>query len=207
MTKLLAPLMALAMVFALCACGTGSADAGEEDDLVMAEPVGALPEPTVTPTDAPTPPPAPEPLAIRITLDNWQDYFEIRPQVKFSGSSNAFGEETVYPSQIAHYISLKEEYRNGIEAGAESRVAFMYSLSLSDRYYHSVEDIENGSFYDERYYDPVTDCDAVIASENDYMADISASGFVTNRGEYYMSAGEITNVEMTRVEGVIYLMQ
>ena len=150
MKKAVVVLLAILLCLSLCACGKyekydtliGYIEAGDEENAVnelhalLQETMPEVTEPATT--------------TVEITMDNWQEYFEI---VLGAGvSRDAFDEiETIYSKWS---ISLKEEFREaligadvafGYRASEYSKCAFIYDLQTEQMTMSVISPSDRGS--------------------------------------------------------------
>lgn len=147
---------------------------------------------------------------IEITLDNWYQYFEVKESPLWA--ENAFGEaETLY---ARYCLFLKDEYRDKVDEMKESTVAFAleYDWILADIEvdYDAKEFSYTGTVYeDSQGHDETT-----LAVYTGMLIDEESCGIICSCGEGYFTDDndvkipncyQFTNVEVTRVEGSIFL--
>ena len=198
--KILAMLLAAFMSFSLVACGQ------EQDKKENIETENTDKENSEMSQET-----------VEVTLDNWQDYFELRLVVK--EDKNDFDElETIYPTT---YFIIKEEFENSV---VEMDIAVEYSLK--NPYYQEFSyNIETGE---------MIDGDVIEGSLMEYeQTDTFTLSFNTDFswGDIYMDYGHkivegidggsfaldgniasvkrrmYTNVDITRVEGSLTLVK
>ena len=113
---------------------------------------------TAAPTAAPTA--EPEVPSVEITLDNWQEYFEIRRDLESRIHTNDFDEITSVSYQINTHFALKEEFADSVES---CDVAIEYDADNAPKYirwnasdltYEITGDYtdSNGELYDSAYF-------------------------------------------------------
>lgn len=140
MKKILALLLAAAMCFSLVACGGGEETPNTDDSSAQEqqlqndnnEPEGTTPDVTEPENTEPeiTEPEITEPQyeTVEITLDNWQEYFEIQEFVTFR--ENGFGE---IENVRADYILVTKE---GITCDTDNcNITIEYTYSYGDTTY------------------------------------------------------------------------
>lgn len=148
MKKTISLLLALVLCLSLCACGNAKEMKAEETELkyndydkAMNE--GALPfgdneqsshDESSSPTENNASVEAePEKQVIEITMDNWQEYFEIRQYVTCGYiGTNDFGEVKKVSYDFITLFTLKEEYAEKIDP-YESEIAIEYDADWSTK--------------------------------------------------------------------------
>ena len=228
MKKAILILLVLGLCLCLCACGKyakyddliGYIEAGDEENatkeflalLEQNKPETTEPETTEPET---TEPEITEPATttVEITLDNWQDYFELVPGM--AASRNAFDEiENAYNRW---QISLKEEYRGRI---ANADVAFACTMSEYSEC-NFTHDLQTG----QTTMSVISPSDLRGFDENDETCTFVYDG-TTNQDSFYVGfsilitmnsnlsvegnivawkGNEYANAEITRVQGSITL--
>lgn len=178
MKKWIALLLVAVLCLSLAACGdskaqdnSGTAQGQTADNSTQntGEPSGAdVPQDTGEPSDA-----EPTEQTVEITLDNWQDYFEIKQYLSGYIGTNDFGE----PDHVEYYLStmftLKEEYAEKVDFDG-SNVAIEYS----------------GDYIVKSVTANVTDCTFEITGNYDGKYSLKASPF--NGKTQKLSRDEIT---------------
>ena len=134
MKKAISLLLVLVMCLTLCACENNKVEDPTETKPVETTPKDTEPkntqtepiktEPTTPPTEESTAPSETEPklITVEITMDNWQEYFEITDFV--SVWKNDFDE--VESTKYGYCLSLKSEYADKV---VDADVAFEYYFS------------------------------------------------------------------------------
>ena len=131
MKKWIALLLAAVLCLSLAACGKSTTE--ENSGTTQGQTADNSTQDTVEPSDTDVPqdtgvPSDAEPTeqTVEITLDNWQDYFEIKQYLSGYIGTNDFGE----PDHVEYYLStmftLKEEYAEKVDFDG-SNVAIEYS--------------------------------------------------------------------------------
>ena len=190
MKKLLSLLLAAALVLSLGACGKEANPyekyeelfeymEREDYDSAMAyirERAG-VPETepqTASATEAETEPETtetePQPVTVEITMDNWQEYFELREYVEIK--KNGFGEF----EKVSVYYALVN--KDGMSPECNLSDVTM-EFSYTKKYVSMSVDLENGTitYGEDRGKDPYGDYSGVTTMQ-------SAGNYI---GEYYMN--------------------
>lgn len=110
----------LAAVLILTGCGIQEPVATQPPAIAVTEAPTQMP--TQPPTDAPTE--APQPVPVEITMENWEEYFELREteQVHISESCSVI-------NRIFGYgVFLKEEYVDRLAEGSDVSFELEYNL-------------------------------------------------------------------------------
>ncbi len=144
--------------------------------------------------------------AVEITAENWDKYFELVDEGKFS--ENEFGEVTSF--QYYQYLSLKEEYVDKFSSSLSKLVMeldFTYGkkgcqVDLENKKYTLTDSYEvdtyerdssiysfNYSNYEDKAYYRTTLMSPYFNKETSYLSDFK------------------TNMEIIRVQGTIYLLK
>ncbi len=191
MKKLLALLLAAIMCFSLVACGeNGNASLVEEYE--NSEQENAEPEKT-----------EPQYETVEITLDNWQEYFELKMSV--CEMKNAFGElENLFPQMC---FVLKEDW-----AGVTADMDIVFEYTCTDGYrcqftYNTdTEELTEGEKTDDYVTDPwgaIREMDeryiedgANIFGNGNY--DVTVDGNIAS-----FTADMYSTVEFLRIQGTI----
>ena len=156
MKKALSLILALVLCLGLCACGGNSKYAKydaligyiESDNYIGAitelnkfiQPknyIGVIVDPTGTEQ---TDPPA-EDVRVEITLENWQEYFEIT--MKDSWRKNAFGDVTSFSHALV--FRLKESYADRVVSESEGNVIDV-EIGYNYKHYDWTVDFENRTY-------------------------------------------------------------
>lgn len=147
---------------------------------------------------------------IELTMDNWHQYFEIRETPLWE--ENAFGEaETLY---VRSCLFLRDEYRDKVDVNMESTAAFAfeYDWILTD-----VEinyETREYNYTEKMYADSKGHEESTLAIHMGMLIDAEGCGIICSCGEGYFTNDngeripncyQFSNVEVTRVEGNIYL--
>lgn len=144
--------------------------------------------------------------AVEITAENWDKYFEITEEGKFS--ENAFGEvENFYYNQ---YLSLKPEYVDKLSSSL-SKLAMELDFTYGKK--GCQVDLANKTFTLTESYEPSSyDQDSFIyqfsysSSENGAYYRTSLMSSYYNKENSYLSDFK-TDMEIVRVQGTIYLLK
>lgn len=138
MKKLLALLLAAIMCLSLAACGNGKTE--DNSGTSQGQTTDNSPQDTDEPSNAEL-----TEQTIEITLDNWQEYFEINQYLSVRYLTNDFDEAVTTMLALNTILELKEEYSDYSALG----VAVQYDMDYfpSDVIYH----LEDFSFQ-------LTDC-------------------------------------------------
>ena len=128
MKKAISLLLALVMCLSLAACGNAEKPKQNETEN---DSTGVSPNQTeyTAPTET-----EPKVQVVEITMDNWQDYFEIKQCVEGDVNTNAFDEFESVAYYIYTVFTLKEEYAEKIDTD-ESQLAIEYSCNYKSRSY------------------------------------------------------------------------
>ena len=112
--------MLLAAVLILTGCGMQEPVATQPPAIAVTEAPTQMP--TQPPTDAPTE--APQPVPVEITMENWEEYFELRDteQVHISESCS------VINRVFGYGVFLKEEYVDRLAEGSDVSFELEYNL-------------------------------------------------------------------------------
>lgn len=222
MKKALSVLLALILCLPLCACGNqdkykkydaliGYIEAGDSGNainevLVLIGQNGA--EGTETPEVATT--------TVEITLDNWQEYFEIRPlDVKIY---NVFGD--LQDSSVGAAFYLKEEYLSRL-TDREPEGAFKTIVYTE---WHEYDEkagafVENGYVskevppeeeivtYIADWRDSLDEDGVVSTLSGQVFAEINQGTWMTGEGKLGIFKGVITNIEVLDVTGTLELYE
>lgn len=147
---------------------------------------------------------------IEITLDNWYQYFEVKDAPLWE--ENAFGEaETLY---ARYCLFLKDEYRDRVDTMKESIIAFAfeYDWILADIEvdYNAKEFSYTGIVYEDSQGHEETTLAVytgmLVDEENCAIICSCGEGYFTNDNDVKIpNCYQFTNVEVTRVEGSIFL--
>lgn len=169
----------------------------------------STPTPTPTPKPTPTPTPTPKPKkekVIEITLDNWQDYFEIADRVEWK--FNGFGEfENVH---IYTEFELKNEYVDKLAKSSE--IAVGYSIEQCDA--HFTVDPEKRTY---EIGDVVRSADRRTSTLT-YKADaykirigwhtsIFCDSFYLKDAKWEGVGGSYSYLSIDRIQGTLYLYE
>lgn len=232
MKKLIAVLLVAVMCFSLVACGGETPNTDDNSEQEQQTQNGNN-EPEVTNPDVSEPdntePENTEPQyeTVEITIDNWQEYFEIIPYVEVD--TNAFDE---YDDVNPYYtFALKETFRGhvvdcdlAVEVTGSFARLFKCELDLNTNQAvftpYSESDYEvfddNYRFRYDYYYQPErTDAttfevngsnDGEITSEEFFQLG-RYSDFVVNEEKTLltMAFGSYMNIEVTRIQGTLTL--
>ena len=138
MKKTISLLLALVMCLSLAACGNAEKPKQNETENDYTG-VSTNQTENTDSTDYQTEYTAPtetEPKVqvVEITMDNWQDYFEIKQCVEGDVNTNAFDEFESVAYYIYTVFTLKEEYAEKIDTD-ESQLAIEYSCNYKSRSY------------------------------------------------------------------------
>jgi len=219
MKKALSLLLALILCLSLCACGDQEKyqkydalidyiEAGDTENAVneVLSLIGQNgPEETEAPEVATT--------TVEITMDNWQEYFEL--VLSALVGRNAFDEIDNAYSQWR--ISLKEEYRDsltnanvafGCRKSEYSKCTFIYDLQTEIATMSAIsqsDDIVMGD-RDETCsfeYDNATSQDSFYVALPIYLT--SMSKLLVDGNKVTWKGYEFANIEITRVQGTITL--
>lgn len=161
------------------------------------------------------------PITVEITMDNWQEYFELREAADVQ--DNAFGEPE-YRS-LGYAVMLKEEYiQRLVNAYANLNVSF--EMQYDESIYLVTGDFVSGDYTLEEgkpyWYSQPLEQDATATTEvwdyrnNDYSQHSDLYGHVGgffHGGNWYMEDGGLfyickpINPEIIRVQGTMTLLR
>lgn len=137
-----------------------------------------------------------EPTEVPLTLDNWQDYFEIRDRVR--EDKNAFG-EVDYVSQ-QYELVLKDEYFMKVAPGSDAIFQITYTQTSPDGYAYNDD------------WDGEIDFSYMDSDTGSFSTYITSSGMQTDEAEQYITdeAGNYIPyytyaLTMARVGGSLFL--
>ena len=102
MKKLIALLLAAVLCLSLAACGNGKIEANTDNSQEQNK--------ENTPSESEQVETEPQEQTIEITLDNWQEYFEINQYLSVNYTANAFGELTDTSLSFFTILEPKEAY-------------------------------------------------------------------------------------------------
>ena len=149
---------------------------------------------------------------VEITSDNWQQYFEVKESPLWE--ENAFGEaETLY---VRYCLFLKDEYKDKVDESKESAVAFAFEydwiLADIEINYETREYSYTGKVHDySQDHEESTlavDTGVLIYSEDCGIICSCGEGYFTDDNDVKIpNCYQFTNIEMTRVEGNLYLFE
>lgn len=147
---------------------------------------------------------------IEITLDNWYQYFEVKESPLWE--ENAFGEaETLY---ARYCLFLKDEYRDKVDEMKESTVAFAFEYDWILADIEVDYDAKEFSYTGIVHEDSQGHEETTLAVYTGMLIDEENCGIICSCGEGYFTDDndvkipncyQFTNVEVTRVEGSIFL--
>ena len=147
---------------------------------------------------------------VQITMDNWQDYFEILPYKYLQ--YNDFGDVTW--QSIGHALYLKDEYKDRLVNGIAD-ISFKVGATIEYREFDSENRvfIEGGKVYstrDTEFVTEVSDCRQIEDTDNDIStghgqvyAEMVCGGGVIDGNIHY--EGCYTNFEIHNVTGSMEL--
>lgn len=179
MKKLVMMLLAITMVLGLAACGSEDSD-----------------------NDKPV---VPETETVEITIDNWQDYFEIVEGTHVS--TNSFDEpENIYPKLS---LELKEGYTLGTDEWGNT---IDYELAIEYTYtaaYYNVEmDVENctltiGDLYEGETPEQSSRTTTFFSGMNDFYTSWNSRG----RDGVVVAMEILSDIEIIRIQGSITIQK
>ena len=116
MKKLIALLLAAVMCLSLCACGSSEVETNTDDSQELDTDISQQDEERTEDTadESEDVEAEPQEQTVEITLENWQDYFELRQIAEENTTTNAYGEESSY-IRVVHALCLKDEIKNNVE--------------------------------------------------------------------------------------------
>lgn len=147
---------------------------------------------------------------ITITLDNWNQYFEVRESPVWE--EDAFGEAETFRARYC--LFLKDEYRGRIDETKESSVAFAfeYDWILADIEvdYNTREFSYTGKVHEysqgKERTTFVVDTWMLMGEEDCGTICSCAEGYFTDDNDVKIpNCYQFTNVEVTKVEGSLFL--
>lgn len=144
-------------------------------------------------TPAPDDAPAPESAPVEITMDNWNQYFELTE--KQIDQTNAFGE--VDSVRLIHAFALKDEYVDKVDTAKENKVAVEVSYEIPDPLLGSISNSEDGEV------DFTTDNSAYYGYHYGLMI-WNSNGTPGENGDIQWDI-VTQNYSVVRVQGQIYL--
>lgn len=182
MKKLMMMLLSAVMVMSLAACGGSDSNNSKKDEPIV-----------------------PETETVEITIDNWQDYFEIVEGTTVR--TNEFDEpESVYPTMN---LVLKE----GIELGVNEYGTVMgYELAVeygfTSAYYNVEMDLENctltiGDLYEGDTPEQDTETNTFFHDMNSFYMSYNSRG----QGGVTVAMEIISDVEIIRIQGTITIQK
>ena len=137
MKKTISLLLALVMCLSLAACGNAEKpkqNKTENDYIGVSTNQTENTDSTDYQTEYTAPTETePKVQVVEITMDNWQDYFEIKQCVEGDVNTNAFDEVESVGYYIYTVFTLKEEYAEKIDTD-ESQLAIGYSGNIKSRH-------------------------------------------------------------------------
>lgn len=137
MKKTISLLLALVMCLSLAACGNAEKpkqNKTENDYIGVSTNQTENTDSTDYQTEYTAPTETePKVQVVEITMDNWQDYFEIKQCVEGDVNTNAFDEVESVGYYIYTVFTLKEEYAEKIDTD-ESQLAIEYSGNIKSRH-------------------------------------------------------------------------
>lgn len=145
-------------------------------------------------------PPEPEYTAVEITMDNWQDYFELK--VVENWEKNDFGE--VDTLVLSSGLALRDEYRENALGDGKTEITYEMAFDFGER---SIEiDFENQTYEftsGMRWKEPQTE---VLSIKN--FDEISFHNYWIDHNSYnsYHAAFVGDNLELLRIEGTLCLL-
>lgn len=149
-------------------------------------------------------------VEIEITLENWEEYFEIRENGRWV--EDAFGE--IDYLWLSQNIYLRDSYTAKVDFSRSSEVAFKADATcrLVDIDYD--EETREYWFTDQEWDEPSQreNTAAFYANELEYNQEYGAELFSCGEGYYTIDGVKVKNVEVfqninvTRVQGYIYLL-
>ena len=147
---------------------------------------------------------------IAITLDNWNQYFEVKESPVWE--EDAFGEAEVFRARYC--LFLKDEYRGKVDETKEASVAFAFEydwiladidLNYDTREYSYTGKVHEYSQGQERTTF-VVDTWMLMGEEDCGTICSCAEGYFTDDNDVKIpNCYKFTNVEVTKVEGSIFL--
>lgn len=166
---------------------------------------GGTPTPTPAPTQAPTPAPTatPAPVQVEITMDNWQDYFEI--VYREFPVKNELDEVLDFTAEFS--LMLKDEYARKNELSifnSDLAVEFRYST----KWFYVEPDWESGTLtvLEEEDGEPPRELTGTFTVDDNDEVFICTGSFLETEDQRYIKIMPL-NPEITRVKGSITIFE
>ncbi len=212
MSKRLVILLVFMISVTLCGCNTNM----QSEDPTYTEPpteevLIIVPAPTFSSAEEQAATTPPTYKAVKITLDNWDTYFELSDDYGVWWNDNALGEATFF--QLSKSLRLRDEYANRVNfymsSGVSGAVEFSYEIGsrtlevdLENHHYTICDDFQVSASGRE-----VTqfNCIATNAQITSTLLVFKSFPKFLHEGNYRYSSF-IDNVEISNIEYTLYVL-